>query len=431
MFTFDPIGSVARLWQMTSPSLDAFSLAPYAELLEQQVITEYRPGLILKDFQTFLDFLQDTEVSVSNVNQLLQAKFFPELNQRLSYPIDVRLTRPVQKSYPYINGLYLLLRLLGLTRLTHNRRKLILGIDPVVLETWQQLNDTERYFALLETWLLRADEDVIGERDGGALSQSLYKLALFWSKVPDEGMTFPTYQNQTHINFIPGLHNLALLHLFGLLDVQTGETAPKQAWRVVSIQKLPLGEALIPLATHTFMEKLTDWQESDEVDAAPTLNYGELHNHLVPFFPEWQTIWQLPGEGFQDGLYIFKVSLAKTWRRIAIPAHLVLDELATAILEAYQFDFDHLYEFSYRDRTGRSSTAAHPACEDPPFTSDMKVGDLSLIPGSRMTFWYDFGDDWKFKVELVDIQGPDSEQQEPKILESQGKSPQQYDWYEE
>ncbi|MEM8613851.1 MAG: hypothetical protein AAGF93_17630 [Cyanobacteria bacterium P01_H01_bin.105] len=56
-----------------------------------------RPGLILKDFQTFLDFLQDTEVSVGDTNQLLQAKFFPELNQCLSHPIDVRLTRPVQK----------------------------------------------------------------------------------------------------------------------------------------------------------------------------------------------------------------------------------------------------------------------------------------------------------------------------------------------
>ncbi|MBT9316878.1 hypothetical protein IXB50_15725 [Leptothoe spongobia TAU-MAC 1115] len=44
----------------------------------------------------------------------------------------------------------------------------------------------------------------------------------------------------------------------------------------------------------------------------------------------------------------------KTWRRIAIPANLALDELAIAILDAYQFDYDHLYEFSDRDRTGRS-----------------------------------------------------------------------------
>ena len=117
--------------------------------------------------------------------------------------------------------------------------------------------------------------------------------------------------------------------------------------------------------------------------------------------------------------------------RIAIPAHLTLDWLATAILDAYQFDYDHLYEFSYRDRTGRSYTVAHPACEDPPFTSDMKVGDLPLAPGNFMTFWYDFGDDWKFKVELADIQPPAPKQKEPQILETKGKAPEQYGWYEE
>lgn len=61
----------------------------------------------------------------------------------------------------------------------------------------------------------------------------------------------------------------------------------------------------------------------------------------------------------------------------------------------------------------------------------MKVGDLSLTLGSRMTFWYDFGDDWKFKVELEDIQRLDSEQREPNILDSKGQSPEQYGWYGE
>ncbi len=431
MFTFDPIGAFPRLWQTTFPSIDAFSLDPYAELLKQQVITEDSPGLILKDFQIFLDFLQGNEVSVSTVNQLLQAKFLPDLNQHLSYPIDIQLQRPIQKSYPYINGLYLLLRLLGITQITQYRRKQTLRVDPAVLEKWRQLNATERYFALLETWLMLANEDVIGERGGSVLDHSLYKLALFWFRTSNERIAFPTYKAQTDIHFIPGLHNIALLHLFGLLDVQTGETEPRQGWRVVSIQKLPLGEAFIRLATHTFMDQLTDGKAVEEVDALPVLDYGGLHSQLISFFPEWRTIWQMPGEGYQDGLYIFKVSWGKTWRRLAIPANLTLDWLATAILDAYQFDYDHLYEFSYRDRTGRSYTVAHPACEDPPFTSDMKVGDLPLAPGNFMTFWYDFGDDWKFKVELVDIQPPAPKQKEPQILETKGKAPEQYSWYEE
>ena len=51
-------------------------------------------------------------------------------------------------------------------------------MDPAVLEKWRQLNATERYFALLETWLMLANEDVIGERGGSVLDLDSRKFAL-------------------------------------------------------------------------------------------------------------------------------------------------------------------------------------------------------------------------------------------------------------
>ncbi|MGA7932453.1 MAG: hypothetical protein WCA35_02625, partial [Kovacikia sp.] len=57
-----------------------FSLERYGDLLRSQTICEESPGMILKDFRTLLNFLQEQEILVSGVNQLLQLKFLPDLN---------------------------------------------------------------------------------------------------------------------------------------------------------------------------------------------------------------------------------------------------------------------------------------------------------------------------------------------------------------
>ena len=63
------------------------------------------------------------------------------------------------------------------------------------------------------------------------------------------------------------------------------------------------------------------------------------------------------------GTFVFKVTLNDIWRRIAISAGATLDSLAAAILHSVRFDFDHLYEFVYRDPFGATVRAEHPASE--------------------------------------------------------------------
>ena len=74
------------------------------------------------------------------------------------------MNRPQQKSYPHINGLYLLVRALGLTCIEEMSRKPLLVVDDAVYRVWKGLNPTERYCTLLETWLLRGHSEIIGER---------------------------------------------------------------------------------------------------------------------------------------------------------------------------------------------------------------------------------------------------------------------------
>jgi hypothetical protein len=429
MFPFNLASVLPSFWQSMTGEDPLFSIEKYGDALRSQSIDDETPGLILKDFQTVLTFLQEKEVMVSGVNQLLQLKFLPDLNQRLSHPTDIHLKRPVQKSYPYIHGLYLLLRMLGITHIIRKGKDQILIVDATLLQTWNQLNPTEQYFTLLEAWLILADESVIGEHGGGSLNQPLYKVALFWAGTSNSALNFPTYKDQNKIQFIPGLQNLALLDLFGLMSVQSGLTEAGKGWRVQQLQKLSLGDALIRLAVQTFKDSLNAQEDTLSPASIPQLNFGLLQPQLQPLFPEWQTVWTLPGQGFQSGTYTFQVSLGKCWRRIVIPAEQNLDDLAMVILDSYQFDTDHLYEFSYKDRMGLVCQILHPFCEDPPFTNEVRIGELSLLSGQSMTFRYDFGENWEFKVELETIAPDEPKLNQPEVLESHGKAPKQYGDY--
>lgn len=135
---------------------------------------------------------------------------------------------------------------------------------------------------------------------------------------------------------------------------------------------------------------------------------------------------------FQDGTYIFRVSLGRSvWRRIAIPAKSDFDALSDAILGAFEFDHDHLYKFTYKSRFGVSVDINHPYVEEPPFTDEVQVGGIGLEAGAKMTYLYDFGDNWEFEVLLERIELADPKMRRPVILETHGKAPEQYsDWDE-
>ncbi|MBD2565785.1 plasmid pRiA4b ORF-3 family protein, partial [Nostoc linckia FACHB-391] len=134
------------------------------QLLQQQTITQDIPGTILRDFQTILELLQPNGVEVSSTYYQLSLKYLQQLNSQLSYPIDINLKRPVQKSYPYIHGLYFLLRTSGLSQVITEGKKSKLVLDQKFLQIWQGLNHTEQYFTLLESWLVWGESELLGDQ---------------------------------------------------------------------------------------------------------------------------------------------------------------------------------------------------------------------------------------------------------------------------
>jgi hypothetical protein len=412
----------ASMWQSVAEELPPLSENALA-LLKQQQITETEPGTILQDFQTLLDFIGEKGISVSGKQHVLPMKSLAELNQQLSKPIQTNLKRPQQKSYPPINGLYLLLRASGLGQIIHKGKKSFLILNDELLSAWSKLNPTERYFTLLEAWLIRAHEEMLGERRSH-LNEGT-KCIQYWARIPEKGEKISSYSEQQSLSYYPELHNLALMELFGLLQLESGKLETGKGWRVKRVKKLPFGEALMQVIVRAFIEQGMMWESEDN----PSFAFGEFKPALQSYFPQWQNTLTIPELEFRSGVYIFKVYLGKVWRRIAISSHMSLADLSSLILESVDFDSDHLDMFRYKNQVGRIIEVSHPYADGSPSTNKVHIGDLPLREGDSLIYIFDFGDWWEFEVQLEKIEPDNLQTDYGAIIESHGKAPLQYPDY--
>ncbi|NJL21611.1 MAG: plasmid pRiA4b ORF-3 family protein [Leptolyngbyaceae cyanobacterium SM1_3_5] len=415
----------STMWQNAAEELPPLS-EEAIELLHQQTITETTPGTILQDFQMLLDFVGEAGIPASGTYYLIAQNLLSDLNQRLSNPIQIDLKRPAQKSYPPINGLYLLLRVTGLGKVFSKGKKNTLVLNSEILRSWQQLTPTERYFSLLEAYMIRASEQIVGERRS-TLNEGT-KCVQFWRSLPDQGKTFKQFSDQQTLNYWPEFHNLAMLNLFGFLKIESGKPEAGKGWRVKKIKRSPFGNAMMQILIHAFIEQGMEW-ESERNSLLP---FGEFQPAFQPYFPEWKNVLAVPQSEFRSGVFAFKVSLGKAWRSIAISSDMTLYDLSRLILDSVDFDHDHLDLFEYRNQVGLLVRISHPLSEESPSTEEVKIGDLPFGEGTTFTYIFDFGDWWEFAVQLEKIQANDSRSNYAEILESYGDAPPQYpDWDEE
>ena len=299
-----------------------------------------------------------------------------------------------------------------------------LVVDDKMHAAWQALNPTERYFSLLEVWLLHGNREILGEREGlfpvtGNIDMWLY----FFAAIPDEGLAVAGSRDEVSwLRYRPGVHNLGLLDLFGLIDVQTADPEPGGGWKIVRILRNPLGDALLALiASQVFADYRTLSPFGEVAEEAR----GILQPLVRTYFPQWQHTLPAPKHEHRAGRHVLKVALGSWWCRITTPDAATLDDLAYAILGAVKFDSDHLYEFRYLERTGVKGSALDPRMGEGRDAAETSVGDVPLEIGQGMTFIYDFGDWWEFNVTLEDFDA-NATGEELRLVEVHGSPPEQY-----
>ena len=179
-------------------------------------------------------------------------------------------------------------------------------------------------------------------------------------------------------------------------------------------------------------EVFGDFDKILELEESPPETFGALQPVFQPYVPAWRSNLSLLAWAFREGVHVFKVSLwSGLWRRIAMPGALPLEDLAETIIGTFEFTYDHLYRFSYRNRFGVETHINHPYMDDSPWASVVRVGDVPLQEGQSMTYLYDFGDRWEFEVTLERVDPRDLAMKEPAILDARGEAPEQYPSWDE
>ncbi|MFV1968622.1 MAG: hypothetical protein ACC628_24645, partial [Pirellulaceae bacterium] len=315
---------------------------PHCSHLASHTIEEKGPGSILLDFEMLLGVVEDGVRSTGKYHLLPMARLF-ELDHLMTKPLRPRLKRPQQKSFPHLNGLYLLLRAtqLGVPE-GHGKANGRLTLDSGMHKQWLHLNATERYFNLLEAWLRRASWEVAGLRGGGWMSHVAMNARDLWNSISAAGRSFSDKESRRG-EFLYSTERsctLALFELFGLMTVERDEPDEGQSWHVTEVRHTPFGDELLWIAFDEIESELFA-REKRRVE------FGAWQPVLQSYFPQWVNNLKIAEPEFRDGAYYFKVSLGGPWRRIAIPAKSDLDDLAGCIIRAFDFDGDHLYGFRF------------------------------------------------------------------------------------
>jgi hypothetical protein len=132
--------------------------------------------------------------------------------------------------------------------------------------------------------------------------------------------------------------------------------------------------------------------------------------------------------------HIFRVRLKpKVYRDIEIESGKSLHDLAAAIVRAFGFDLDHAFGFFSKlgyhlfDSPVRYELFADL---DPNSQSRSvkrtKVAQAFPKVGSTMQFLFDYGDDWRFQVEVIGMGEKAPKTRYPRLLAEVGKAPPQY-----
>jgi Plasmid pRiA4b ORF-3-like protein len=132
--------------------------------------------------------------------------------------------------------------------------------------------------------------------------------------------------------------------------------------------------------------------------------------------------------------HILRASLkVRLYRDVAIESKSSLYALAEAITIAFGFDFDHAFGFFSR-LTGHVYDS--PVRYE--LFSDAEAGGKSqsvkratvarAFPrvGSKMLFLFDYGDEWRFQIELMGLGEAAQDGYYPRVIATVGKAPRQY-----
>ena len=416
------------------------------------VISENEPVPPVKDFDTYINYLAENKPYLTKKKQLVTPKFLYQINQLMSNPNRENTPRTHQEFYPLLH-LFFYLALYGKLskRASQGSQKVRLeGTDR--MEEYLNLTATEKHLFLLEIFWVDCDpiKLVSGQRAELTIWQVTSILEFIAKKAPEQTILIDQ-SNRTEILSLAMFENFLMLYLsfFGFFKLTRNERLyeryqTKKYFPIASLTPSTLGVTLAPILCKE--RALQNWNlpyrrnAERKVLSFPGLaanrqsekRYVPFFEAFTKFFPDGELKKTLPRKvkELARGTFVLKVSVGKgIWRKIAISGEDTLKDFHVAIQFAFQFDFDHLYAFFMDGKRWSHDAINGPECDEGPYANDFRIGELELSVGQGFLYLFDFGDEWRFWVELKEIREDSRKLPEPEVIESKGAAPEQYPSY--
>jgi hypothetical protein len=135
----------------------------------------------------------------------------------------------------------------------------------------------------------------------------------------------------------------------------------------------------------------------------------------------------------EDQTHVFRASLGpKVYRDFEIPSANNLYDLGGMIVQVFGFDFDHPFGF-YSKLSGSvfGSPVKYELFADIGESEARRVKRTRIVEafptvGAKMTFLFDYGDNWQFRIEVIGQNRREPGAIYPRLLKTIGAAPEQH-----
>jgi hypothetical protein len=426
---------------------------------------EHQP--ILEDFAVFLTFIHSRKEipATLQLGHLKQKDLF-RLNQEMHYKADWVTEKSMQPSYPELEFFYEVALASGILQLKASQNKeAVLAAEEGRLSEYNVLSAVDQYFFFLETawrylnWESITDSPAIHfhslmdqfisfltqqqpgkaidvknkeerkEWNVGYFSFDLYhKVVQIFSFLGFCGLEPDTSLTKKPDKFTAPFRYLTVTPLGAQLDHILAEKFPFQNWNILTRKRLHEDD-LRDFSLYRNSQDTNDF--ITEVNTKNQTGNGEAQ-FLEAFSGEHGVNMALQSfykdvNSFKAGNYLLQIGLTKEISRtIRFNAEHTLEDVHLAIQDAYKFENDHLYAFYLNTGLWTEENYFTPESDMGQATDSVKLGELNLITGQRFVYLFDFGDEWQFVIDVLEIDETSPEVTKPKLVGKTGRAPKQY-----
>lgn len=389
----------------------------------------------IKDFDKFINFIEEKNPNLSNKNQVLGKNDCFELNSQLYFQREAIKASYTQQQYIAIDLFFTLAVKSKLFLIQINDKNKFKLIKTPCLDEFLNLNIYEKYVFLLECFWTKFEFEEELRNNIYDFFEVIYVISR--TNAENKILKSDVGHGRTLFSYYSKVSKI--LRILGICELEIIDTVKsKYDDSIKSIIPTAFGIEICKVLANTALDYLN--VEFDYIEIIKERR--EIKNDKVK-----KTFFELISRAFEPqliektiksdvqinrkGTYILKISLDKNlWRVVKLSHETGLHRLHLIIQEAFDFDNDHMYAFyngtSYRN--GKEFYSANPLGESEEY-EDLTIEDAQLYKGQQFIYLFDFGDMWEFKIQVTDFIENEETDLVPQIIDSKGESPQQYaDW---